>query len=265
MKADPFELSPLTAFDGSDIDAVTAPPAPAPASYVGPFDREAWPERLVAHVVSPGPDARIHGYAVAGDLARHGGVAEVAWLTLRGELPTPEQRAAFEIAIILLAPVHLGQAPAHAAFLSRIGGAMTHATVAIGAVGLGELSSHERTELAPWLAWLERGDGDVPEVARAPEASPEAIAAQAWLDLQLRGWFGADRGLPTVPIHRVACAYAVLHRLGLRGPLVVDALTVWARLLAVVAEAAHARAGAVRLYPACLPDYQYVDARGAQP
>jgi len=232
-------------------------------AYIGPFDREPWPEQLVAHVVSPGPEPRIHGYDVAGDLARFGGIADLAWLTLRGDLPTADQRAAFEVAVVLLAPTHIGQAPAHAAFLSRIAGALPSATVAIGAVGLGELSRHERTELAPWLAWLETAEGEVPSCARADDASPDARAAQAWLDDQMRGWFG--RGLPAQPVTRIACAHALLYRLGIRGPLVVDALCTWARLLAVAAEAQFARAGAIRLYPARLPDFQYVDDRGAQP
>ena len=42
--------------------------------YVGLFDREAWPARLAAHVVSPDPEPRLHGYAVAGDLARFYGL-----------------------------------------------------------------------------------------------------------------------------------------------------------------------------------------------
>ena len=234
-----------------------------PFEYVGPFDRETWPERLTARVVSPGPDPRIHGYAVAADLARHVGIAEVAWLTMRGELPTPEQRAGFETAIVLLAPIHVGQAPTHAALLSRIAGALPSATVAIGAVGLGELARTERDELAPWLAWLDAPDGDVPACARDHAPSADAIAAQAWLDGQMQVWF--QRGLPPVPLTRGACARAILHRLGLRGALVLDALATWARLLAVTAEAAFARAGAIRSYPARLPDFQYVDDRGAQP
>jgi hypothetical protein len=238
--------------------------APAtPATYVGPFDREAWPACLTARVVSPGPAPRIHGYAVVDDLARHAGAAEVAWLTLRGELPTASERAAFEVAIALLAPVHIGQAPAHAAFLARISGAPTDATVAIGAIGLAELARHERIALEPWWAWLDgAGADEVPACARADADAP---APSAWLDAQLRGWFGEGRGLPAAPLHRLAGAHALLHRLGLRDPLVRDAIAVWARLFAVVAEAAHAGVGAVRTYPARVPDYQYVDDRGAQP
>lgn len=246
-----------------------------PGVYVGPFDREAWPERLAARVVSP--DAtRVQGYDVAGDLARHYGIADVAWLAICGELPDETQRAAFGTALVLLAPTHLGQAPAHAAALSRLIGALPAATVGVAAVGLGELARSERDALAPWLRWLDAAAaaeahaagevGEVPACARAaPRDAIESIDAQRWLDAQLRSWFGDARGLPDVPLHRPAIAYAILHRLGLTEPLAVEALATWARLPAVIAEAASLRPGAIRAYPARVPDYRYVDDEGAAP
>jgi hypothetical protein len=239
--------------------AMTAPTAGE--TYVGPFDREQFPERLTARVVEPGVDARIHGYHVANDLARHHGLTDVLWLALRGELPTEGERTALDVACALLAPVHVGQAASHAAYLARLSGAAPAATLAIGAVGLGELVRHEREALAPWLAWLERG-GPVPACALAGESSVDAAAAQRWLDGRLRSWFGVERGLPKEPLTRVACAYALLHHLGLRGPLALETVTMCARLPLVAAEAAHARAGGVRDYPARLPDYRYVDGEG---
>lgn len=259
MTFDPFDPYALPADEAVTADGSEAPVVPI--TYIGPFEREEFPERLTARVVEPGADARIHGYHVAGDLARHHGIADVLWLALRGELPGESQRAALEVACVLLAPVHIGQAPSHAAFLARIAGASAGATLAIATVGLGEQVRHEQEQLRPWTAWLERG-GPVPEVALAADASDEAIAAQRWLDARMRAWFGAERGLPKVSLTRVACAHALLHHLGLRGPLATETVTVWARLPVVAAEAAHARAGAVRMYPARLPDYQYVDGQG---
>ncbi len=254
--------------------------------YVGPFDREAWPEHLATRVVSPDA-ARVQGYDVAGDLARHYGIADVAWLAICGELPDETQRAAFDTALVLLAPTHLGQAPAHAAALSRLIGALPAATVGVAAVGLGELARSERDALAPWLRWLDDAAaaadvnaagavGEVPACARAaqPDDAPhdaaphdaiESIDAQRWLDAQLRSWFGEARGLPDVPLHRTAVAYAILHRLGFTEPLAVEALATWARLPAVIAEAAFLRPGAIRSYPARVPDYRYVDDEGAAP
>ena len=54
-------------------------------------------------------------------------------------------------------------------------------------------------------------------------------------------------------------------RPGLRGPVVLETVLVWARLPAVMAEAAAVRIGDVRGYPARLPDFQYIDHEGAAP
>jgi hypothetical protein len=234
------------------------------ATYVGPFDREPWPDRLVAHVVEPGSIPRVHGYDVA-DLARVHGIADIAWLMLNGELPTTNERAALEVALVLLSPVHIGEAASHAAFLSRIAGAPANATLGIAAVGLGEMARHEQNELEPWLRWLASAEGEVPAVATDPRPSEEGRAMQHWLHERLVGWFGAGRGLPDVPLHRIACAYAVLQRLGVRTPVALTTITMWARLPAVAAEAAHGRAAAVQQYPARLPDFQYVDREGSSP
>ena len=91
MIVDPFELPPMALTATATATADDAP-APATTTYVGPFDREAWPARLAAHVVSPGPEPRLHGYAVAGDLARFYGAIDVTWLVLRGELPTAAEQ-----------------------------------------------------------------------------------------------------------------------------------------------------------------------------
>jgi hypothetical protein len=146
-------------------------------------------------------------------------------------------------------------------------GGRAAATVGVAGIGLAELADHERTTLAPWLAWLDAGDvtAPVPAAAQALDAGSAWHDVQAALAARMRGWFGATGGLPDVPLSRVACAHALLHRLGLRDALVVETLATWARLPAVIAEANHARAGGIRAYPARLPDYQYVDEQGASP
>jgi hypothetical protein len=239
----------------------------AAAVYEGPFERTPWPSQLVAHVVSPGDsdDRRIAGYAVAADLARYHGIADVAWLALRGELPDATQREALDTALVLMAPVHVGEAPTHAAYLARLAGGPEAATVAVGALALSEQVAGERHELAAWLAWLDAPEGPVPEVARLAAVSATWRASQAALSTRLRRWFGDAGALPEVPLRRLACAHAILFRLGVREPLALETLAVWARLPAVIAEAAFARAGVVRDFPTRLPDYQYVDDHGASP
>ncbi|MBP6631702.1 MAG: hypothetical protein KA297_19855 [Kofleriaceae bacterium] len=237
------------------------------AAHLGPFDRQPWPTQLVAHVVEAGPVPRVHGYDLAGLVASYG-VADLVWLGLRGELPAPHQRAALEVAAMLLAPVGVAEAPAHAAVLARITSASPGATLAIATVALGELVGHELTTLAPWRRWLAEPVGPVPTVALAPAPCADGAALIAWLDGRLCTWFGPGAGLPTstdAPLGRVAAGYAVLHRLGLDGPLELETVAVWARLPIIAAEAARVRAGDVLGYPARLPDYQYVDGEGTSP
>ncbi|MFO0760779.1 MAG: hypothetical protein U0359_30160 [Byssovorax sp.] len=232
--------------------------APASAGRVGPFDVEPWPERLACHVVDPGPIRRVHGYGVSFDLALHAGPLEVAWLAFQGELPGPGARAALSTALVLLAPIHAGEAPAHAAILARIAGAPAHLLPAIAAVALGELSRIEHARLAPLRRWLDTREGPIPEVARAIDPSPEEERAHREIASASARWLG-DRALPASPaLDRVALAHALLHLLGL-DELTVHTLSVGARLPAVLAEARCVEAAAVRAYPARLPDYAYLE------
>lgn len=224
----------------------------------GPFDVEAWPERLACHVVDPSPNRRIHGYDVQGDLARQCDPLDVAWLSLSGELPSASEREALRTALVLLSPVHAGEAPAHATLLARIAGAPPHLLPAIASVGLGEMANAEWQRFAGLRRWLDEREGPVPQAARAEPATAEAQQSQEALALQSKKWFGAN-ALPSAPQwNRTALGHALLHLLGL-DELSVVALLVWARLPVVIAEARHLQPAAVRAYPARLPNYEYIE------
>jgi hypothetical protein len=234
-----------------------------PKIYEGPFDCEAWPERLPATVVDPRGERRIHGYCVRGDLANGHGIAAIAWLALRGELPTDAERDAFDTALAYLAPVHVGESGAHAALLARVVGARPSALVSVTATALAEQGRTERDSLAPWLAWLDAPTAEIPACAIERSPSEEASADQRELAARTAGWFGKTRALPATPtLTRIACAHALLHQLGFRDAYAIEAVAVWARLLVVVAESTTIRIGGFRQYPARLPDYQYVDDEG---
>jgi hypothetical protein len=224
----------------------------------GPFDVEAWPERLACHVVDPGPERRIHGYRVRDDLASRCDPLDVTWLALRGELPTAHEREALGLSLVLLAPVHAGEAPAHATLLARIAGAPPHLLPAIAAVGLGEMAKAEHERLSPLRRWLDDRKGPLPPGALDPCPTPEAERSQRAISVITARWF-PERALPAAPVlDRTALGHALLHLLGLDETTVL-ALLVWARLPVVVAEARHVQPAAVRAYPARLPDYAYVE------
>lgn len=229
-------------------------------AWPGILDRVAFPTQLTAHVVAPTPDPRVHGYAVQADLGRHADFLDVAWLALTGEVPTAGERAALSLALVWLAPMAVNEAPTHAAVLAKVAGAPEEVVPAIAAVAVGQHTAAELAALAPLFAWLD-GGLEAPPAAWV-EPAPTTGQAEAWAALagQSAHWFGADHALPAGPVlRRVAGAYALLHRLGVRDTARLQALSLWARLPTILAEAACAASGAVMTYPAHLPAYQYVE------
>lgn len=229
-------------------------------TYEGILDRVAFPARLTAHVVEPAADPRIHGYAVEADLARNVGFVDVGWLALTGELPDASEREALTTALILLAPVHVGEAPGHAGVLARVAGAPDEVVPAICVVALGQQIVAEVRGLAPLFRWLREPVGPPPAAAVLVDPSDEQRERQRVVAAASSRWFGPDRGLPEDPVlTREATAYALLHRLGVADPLRLQAFATWARLPVVLAEAACTAPGAVHDYPGDLPAYRYVE------
>lgn len=224
-------------------------------SYTGLFDQVPFPERLRGHVVDPREvDPRVHGYAVQADLAVHASFVEVGWLALTGDLPTAAQRAALEVALIWLMPVHVGEGAAHAGVLARIAGAPDAVLPGVVGTALGQQATAELAVAQEVFAWLD-GGAQPPEAAQSDDPAAWDALVAASVD-----WF--ERPLPARPaLGRVAGAYALLHRLGITDGLRLQAFAAWARLPVVLAEAARAQPGAVTTYPARLPDYCYVEDR----
>jgi hypothetical protein len=232
-------------------------------TYEGILDRVVFPATLTAHVVEPTADPRIHGFAVQADLAHHASFLDVGWLALTGELPSNVERTALSTALILLAPLHVGDGPVHAAVLSRIAGAPDDAVPGVATVALGQLTRTELHMLEPFFGWLTSPAGELSAVCTdAVEPHPTAAQVEAHEALAAASaeWFGAERALPASPVlTRVAAAHALLFHLGIRDSPRLHALTIWARLPVALAEAACTTRGAFMSYPADLPAYRYVE------
>ena len=186
---------------------------------VTPFDKGAWPNRLTARVVSREPDARIHGYAVATDLASHYRFSDVVYLSLSGELPTDEQSQTFERALILLAPISIAEAPSHAASLARVCDGSNSAVIGTGAIALAEQARHALGEHRAFL-----------EALRAGSATP------------------------TTELETV---FALLHSCGLQRDDQLEAVWVVARIAVVSAEGLSTPRASFREYPLNLPSFRY--------
>jgi hypothetical protein len=229
-------------------------------TYEGLLDRVVFPPRLTAHVVLPAADPRIHGYAVEADLARNVGFVDVGWLALTGELPDAAEREALTTALILLAPLHVGEAPTHAGVLARVAGAPDEVVPAIAVVALGQRIAAEVQALAPLFQWLREPMGPPPAAAVLADPTADQRERQHIVATASARWFGPERALPDGPVlTREATAYALLHRLGVGDPMRLQAFATWARLPVILAEAACTTPGAVHDYPGDLPPYRYVE------
>jgi hypothetical protein len=212
-----------------------------PPRRPGPLDDVAWPEKLTARVVTPGPAPRIHGYDVEGDLARHYSWAETVLLTLTGELPSPAGLRAFEIAMHFLAPAPVNDAPTHAAIVARVCNVFTSALVGTAAITLAEQARHTVSSNTP-AATLTSDESA--SVGRLRDALREA-------GLSVPGTEGA--------VGRTEALLATLRFAGLDRPELQETAIVLARLPCALAEAFATPAHAYRDYPVQLPDVRYLE------
>lgn len=220
----------------------------------GPVESTAWPTELDAHVVEPGPAPRMYGYDVQADLAPHYGFADLLLLACTGELPDAHEARALEIALLFLSPASVAEAPVHAAWLSRLCGATTGATVAVAAIAFAEQARFVLAEHEDLFAWLADPSGPFParhrahseEEARAMERLSAALAPTGVTVSAL------DEG-PTLTAALLSALYAV----GLRQPAHIELAWTLSRLPAAVAEAGHVRPLAFRSYPMNTPPFRY--------
>ena len=229
---------------------------PSPAADTddhGPVEDTPWPTRLEAHVVTPGPAPRIHGYDVHDDLARHYGFGEVVLLTLTGQPPSVGVGRVFEAALVDLAPVTVAEAPAHAAVLARLCDADPAGTVATGAIGLAEQARERITRHRAALEALRAGRPWAECDGRCEGAD---ALAEARIAERLR-----ETGLVAPRLAGPVCAeaegLATLAALGLTEPWQLLAALVVARLPAVAAEAQAVTPRSFPSYPMNLPPFVY--------
>jgi hypothetical protein len=200
--------------------------------------------------------ARIHGYDVEGDLARHYSFAEVTLLALLGELPSEEQAHAFDVALIFLAPLSIAEAPTHAAALARISGSPPTGVLGVAAIALAERARSVLEGASGALAWLAEPSCPLdPTLAATTEEDRQAVG-------RLREAL-AGRGIQierlNEPLGRDAALVAVLWFAGLTRREQLEAALVMASLPGVLAEAYRHEAASFRDYPMQLPPFEYVE------
>jgi hypothetical protein len=224
----------------------------------GPIDDADWPDKLTARVVAPGPTPRLLGYDIEEDLARHYSFAETTLLSLTGELPSPAQARAFEVALHFLSPASVNEAPTHAAVVARICNVLTSAVTGTAAIGLAEQARHALAAHANWWRHLE--SGEVEAVAEwTPRNDDERRSVQR-LREALRG-LGVEMPILDQDLGRTAALLATLRFAGLTRTEQLEATFVIARLPSAIAEALATPSHSYRDYPVDLPPVRYAEAQ----
>jgi hypothetical protein len=225
-----------------------------PTDADSPLDRLGASERLEARVVDPRARARIHGYAVHDDLARHYSYGEVLLLILTGDVPSPPVGRAFEVALTFMTPVSIAEAPAHAARLGQRVDASVSGVVSVAAAALGEQARWLLDEHAGVLSWLDGARDEFPDAARAEQAEEreyvDSLRAAVCAEIGELAAFSQDPALWPALL-------AVLHACGLRRADQLLPAIVQARLCAAVAEATAVDAGRLQDYPVNVPPIRY--------
>ncbi|MBW2736502.1 MAG: hypothetical protein JRH20_29290 [Deltaproteobacteria bacterium] len=207
-------------------------------------------EQLSSHVCTE-DGARVHGYALEGDLAQHYGMAEVLLLSLTGELPASQRARAAEVALIFSSGLSVAKAAGHAVITARVCGCDSAPLTGIAALALAEEAHALLGRCAELFVWLEAGEELSP-----PECScrPGGGVARLLGDLEAEG---IDLPTSFMALHDEAALVAVLHWAGLTEPGQISAALVTSRLPNLLAEAESHVPRDFLAYPMNLPRFEY--------
>lgn len=236
---------------------MSEPPRPRP-ELRGPIEDLPWAATLEARVFTPGHRPRAHGLDVYGDLAQHYRASDVVLTSLRGEPPSTAESELFDAALAFLVPFTVGEAPTHAAVLTRACGAPVSAVMAVGTALLAEHTAAVLERHAVLLRWLDTGGSPLPEEFRC--SSDEEREAVALLARRVERC-GIELPILDHDPTLLAGLLAACHRCGLRDPDRLAAVLMIARVPGLLAEGLAALHGERRSYPLDVPHYQYVHDR----
>jgi hypothetical protein len=225
------------------------------ARFEGPLESgAAFPDTLTARVVTPGAAARIHGYDIESDLARHYLPSDVTLLLLTGELPEPSISSAFAVALVFLAPVSVAHAATHAAVLGQLCGAPAASVFGVAAIGVAEHARFLVAEHAELVAWLHTEGGSLPQ--RYQSETQDDVEAVQRLKAALAASGVHVPGLSLQP-SRNAALVMLLFTCGLKLSNQLEAALTLARLPSAIAEALAERPTNFANYPINLPRFVY--------
>ncbi len=218
----------------------------------GPVEDLKWTDKLQASVSTPAPMPRIHGYDVRGEMLGISSFAETMFLSLTGELPSPDTLMAFEAVLVFLAPVSVAEAAGHASLLAGLCGSGSGGLTGVSAIALAERSRNMVNEYMP-LAEAALGGKDLPASEGAEETR---LLLKALREAEV-SYPGKLEQLPPP----AACMAVLMECCGIRNRRIMETVITLAGLPCTLAEGMAAKPGNFRTYPIGLPEYEYDDRR----
>ena len=205
----------------------------------GPVEDLSWDKKLKARITTPGAHPRIHGYDVRGDLMKNIDLPALILLTLTGELPTEEQKTAFEKTMIFISPISVNEAPVHASVLAGLCGSDSTGRAGVAAITLAQQARFITKE------------------QKAIDQQENTGETTLLLNELTKHKIQFPNEFRTLPPTQAAIA-VLNHCCGLNTEQ-IEQVFIMARMPCAMAEAAAVKPGDFREYPIELPGFEYTD------
>ncbi len=218
------------------------------------FAQPRFASQLDARVVDErGAEPRIHGFGVRSDLVQHFSFADVVFLALTAKEPTERTSSALRRALILLAPVGAGSAPAHLGTLAHLVSRDHSTSIASATAVLAARAANCIAERAALLQSLgeERPpppDWRVPDAESADPSLPASFSE--WSELAKQPWFST--------LDALSAAIAVLFECGLEESWQLESMLFIAWCPCVLGEMGPRGRDSLESYPINVPRFRYV-------
>ena len=218
----------------------------------GPVESREWPKELLARAIGPGRERRIFGYDVERDLAKNYAFSDALLLGLTGELPDVPRARGFAIALTFASAMSVGEAPMHAAVLSRVCGVRTGGILAVAMIALGEQVDTLLRRMEPIFGADPAGAALPDDLLARDDDERQSIA-------DLRSLLDGILDVPLLAsdIGREAAVLCVLRACGLTTSFQVGSAFSIARLPSVLAEVGATKVGDFKTYPMDVPHFEY--------
>ena len=223
----------------------------------GPFELSTETERLVSHIVQPGNNPTVHGYALYEDLAKHYSPNDLELLSFTGELPSDAQSHVYEVTRSFMMAPPPGSAANQAAAITHMLNRDEGATVMVAIQMCANEAKHWAEQQQPVLDWLKNYSSRTAQQFVTNDT--ESLSAVSALLDAIGDHHSQITGIAE-NINIDAALTCALHFCGLKHAAHLQTVRCLAGMPAVVAEGLCWQPKQLMTYPTRLPDFHYPDA-----